>query len=216
MWTSLLKLQLLWVAQNLGDPTTCPVGPVGRALALGILEDTTDTSDATCQLQMAAGVVNSGQSSEWHLLQNVGELFNHFRVDDGKPTTLVGSFEFSMGVIGHVLTMLVYSGVIVALIYLIIIGLPARAPRDPAVDDGPTTNLLIFMCLVYALVHVTSDQYIPNLPKMGRVLHGSQFVMSGSLQYTILLKGRVGAFAARPKPRKEGSKRRLFLSCFFQ
>ncbi|CAK8994335.1 Multidrug resistance protein MdtL [Durusdinium trenchii] len=196
MWTSLLKLQLLWVAQNLGDPTTCPVGPVGRALALGILEDTTDTSDATCQLQMAAGVVNSGQSSEWHLLQNVGELFNHFRVDDGKPTTLVGSFEFSMGVIGHVLTMLVYSGVIVALIYLIIIGLPARAPRDPAVDDGPTTNLLIFMCLVYALVHVTSDQYIPNLPKMGRVLHGSQFVMSGSLQYTILLKGLVGLMAA--------------------
>eukprot|EP00913_Durusdinium_trenchii_P027528 g25818.t1 len=87
-------------------------------------------------------------------------------------------------------------GVIVALIYLIIIGLPARAPRDPAVDDGPTTNLLIFMCLVYALVHVTSDQYIPNLPKMGRVLHGSQFVMSGSLQYTILLKGLVGLMAA--------------------
>ena len=105
-------------------------------------------------------------------------------------------FLSSLEVAGEAFSLLTCAVSLLVLAVLTCTGLPKKAPRHPSVQDGLPRGLLLFLGLVYASVHFTTDQYVPNLPMMERDLGSSQSLMSGTVQVNIFVRGLVGAATA--------------------
>ena len=80
--------------------------------------------------------------------------------------------------------------------WLLIRGLPKKAPRHSSVNEGCPTSWILFLCLTYTFIWFTTDQYVPSLPQMGRDLSGSQSIMSATVQLNVVIKAITGLFTA--------------------
>ncbi|CAE7525197.1 mdtL, partial [Symbiodinium necroappetens] len=67
-------------------------------------------------------------------------------------------------------------------------GLPKKQPQHPSVRHGGSTSLVLFLGTVYAFAYFATDQYVPSMPQMEVDLHGSQTLLSASVQLNLVVK----------------------------
>jgi len=98
-----------------------------------------------------------------------------------------------------------------AFVFLMLSGLPAKAPQHPEVKGGMSTSWAVYLGVVYAFFYFTTDQYVPSLPQMAADLSGSQAAMSGTVQMNICVKAIIGLFAASMSDRV--GRKPILLTC---
>eukprot|EP00439_Symbiodinium_sp_Y106_P004653 s3983_g1.t1 len=75
-------------------------------------------------------------------------------------------------------------------------GLPKKQPQHPSVRRGGSTSLVLFLGTVYAFAYFATDQYVPSMPQMEVDLHGSQTMLSATVQLNLVVKAIFGVLAA--------------------
>lgn len=75
-------------------------------------------------------------------------------------------------------------------------GLPKKQPQHPSVRHGGSTSLVLFLGTVYAFAYFATDQYVPSMPQMEVDLHGSQTLLSASVQLNLVVKAVSGVLSA--------------------
>eukprot|EP00438_Fugacium_kawagutii_P010985 Skav206616 [mRNA] locus=scaffold1562:212120:213565:+ [translate_table: standard] len=116
---------------------------------------------------------------------------------EAKASDLASSSLAALEETGKGITIMVFIIFFLFGLYLLIRGLPEKPAQDPSVKlTGCPTSLMLFLCVTYAFIWFTTDQYVPSLPEMGHDLSGSQSMMSATVQVNLVIKAVVGLFTA--------------------
>ena len=124
------------------------------------------------------------------------ERFERRRTIHSTNAVHEGSIQKMFENFSNILVICMFLCLIVICFYLLLCGVPHKAPQHSSVKDGCSTSWIIFMGMIHTFIYFTTDQYVPSLPEMEIDLFGSQGLMSATVQLNFVVKALCGIITA--------------------
>ena len=124
------------------------------------------------------------------------ERFERSRTIHSTNAVHEGSIQKMFENFSNILVICMFLCLFVICFYLLLCGLPNKAPQHSSVKDGCSTSWIIFMGMIHTFIYFTTDQYVPSLPEMEIDLFGSQGLMSATVQLNFVVKALCGIITA--------------------
>ena len=116
------------------------------------------------------------------------ERFERSRAIHSTNAEHEGSIQKMFENFSNILVICMFLCLFVICFYLLLCGLPNKAPQHSSVKDGCSTSWIIFIGMIFTFTYFTTDQYVPSLPQMEIDLSGSQGLMSATVQMNFVVK----------------------------